>query len=59
MKKPILMILAAGLFTFTFASCDTREENTQERVEDTAEDVGNDVEDAADEVEDEAKDVVQ
>jgi hypothetical protein len=36
MKKSIYLFLAAGLFTF--ASCDSREENRAEEMEDAAED---------------------
>lgn len=47
MKKPIYMLLAAGLFTF--ASCDS---NTETRTEETAEEVGDGIEEGAENVED-------
>ncbi|WP_162053634.1 hypothetical protein [Pontibacter pamirensis] len=59
MKKPIFMLLAAGLFTF--ASCEsTTESRTEEQIdeagdniEEGAEEVGEDIEEGAEEVEDE------
>lgn len=45
MKKPIFMLLAAGLFTF--ASC----ESTESRTEEGAEEVGEGIEEGAEEVE--------
>jgi hypothetical protein len=49
MKKPIYLLLVAGLFTFTFASCDSAQENRTEEMEDTTEDAADDMEDAAEE----------
>jgi hypothetical protein len=56
MKKPFYMLVAAGLFMFTFASCDSREENRTEAMEDATEDAADDMEDA---VEDDNTIVVQ
>ncbi|WP_018479925.1 hypothetical protein [Pontibacter roseus] len=54
MKKPIYFLMVAGLFTF--ASCESREENRaeegMEEVEGAAEEAGDEVEEAADEAED-------
>ncbi|GEO02988.1 hypothetical protein AAE02nite_06520 [Adhaeribacter aerolatus] len=57
MKKIFLMLLATGLFSFAFASCDSASQNnTEERteaVDDANEDEDKpDMEDEADEVED-------
>ena len=55
MKKPIMMLLAAGLFTF--ASCEsaeTTEERTEEvgeGIEEGAEEVGEGIEEGAEEIE--------
>jgi hypothetical protein len=56
MKKSLYLFLALGMFTF--ASCDSREENRQERMEDRAEDAADDMEDAADDAGDEVEDAV-
>lgn len=45
MKKPIYMLLAAGLFTF--ASCESATENN---AEEATEEVGEDMEEGAEEV---------
>lgn len=54
MKKPIFMLMAAGLFTF--ASCDSPAENqaeeNAEQMEDNAEEAADDMEDAADDMDD-------
>lgn len=54
MKKPIFMLMAAGLFTF--ASCDSpaenRAEENAEQMEDNAEQAADDMEDAADDMTD-------
>jgi hypothetical protein len=54
MKKPIFMLLAAGLFTF--ASCDSpaedKAEDNAEQMEDNAEDAADDMEDTADDMDD-------
>jgi len=54
MKKPIFMLMAAGLFTF--ASCDSPAENqaeqNAEQMEDNAEQAADEMEDAADNVDD-------
>ncbi|NEM99598.1 hypothetical protein [Pontibacter burrus] len=54
MKKPIFMLMAAGLFTF--ASCDSpaenRAEDNAEQMEDNAEQAADDMEDAADDMTD-------
>lgn len=51
MKKPILMLMAAGLFTF--ASCDSATENqaeeTADQVEDSAEEQADQIEEAGEE----------
>lgn len=50
------MFLAAGLFTFAFASCDSPAENqaeeSAEQVEDSAEEAADNMEDAADDATD-------
>lgn len=53
MKKPIYLLLVAGLFTFTFASCDSAQEN---RAEESAEEMEDATEDAADDMEDAVED---
>ncbi|MBB6612930.1 hypothetical protein H7F15_17955 [Pontibacter sp. Tf4] len=53
MKKSIFMLVAAGLFTFAFASCDSPAEN---RAEENAEQMEDNAEDAADNMEDAAED---
>jgi hypothetical protein len=45
MKKPFYLLVTAGLFMFTFASCDSREENRTEAMEDAADDMEDAVED--------------
>lgn len=51
MKKPILLLMAAGLFTFS--SCDSGAENSEEHMEEETEQVGEDIEEGAEEVGDE------
>ncbi|MDX5418496.1 MAG: hypothetical protein LPK09_04710 [Hymenobacteraceae bacterium] len=63
MKKPIYLLLAAGLFTFTFASCDSPQENRAEEraeeMEDAAEERADEMEDMADDMDDDTTVVVQ
>lgn len=56
MKKPIYLLLAAGLFAFTFASCDSPQENRAEEMEDAAEERTEEMEDMADDMEDDMED---
>lgn len=63
MKKSIYLFLAAGLFTFTFASCDSATDERADQVEDAAEEQADQVEEAgereADRIEDGDTTVVQ
>lgn len=55
MKKPIFMLMAAGLFTF--ASCDSPAENQAEEQEEVVEEAEDNAEEAADDMEDAADDM--
>ena len=56
MKKPLYMLMAAGLFTF--ASCDSAtENNAEEATEEVGEDIEEGAVDAAEGVEDGAEEV--
>ena len=57
MKKSLFFLLAAGLFTF--ASCDSPQENRQEETEDRAEETADEIEDAAEEAADETEDAIE
>ena len=54
MKKPIFMVLAAGLFAF--ASCDSPAENQAEQTEEAVEESEDNAEEASDDMEDAADD---
>lgn len=55
MKKSLLMLLAAGAFSFATVACESKTENVQEEraeeVEETVEEAADEVEDAVDSVE--------
>ena len=55
MKKPIFMLLAAGLFAF--ASCDSPAENRAEEGEEAVENMEDNAEEAADDMEDATDDM--
>ena len=52
MKKLFLMLMAAGLFSFTTISCDSKQENAADDVEDATEEAADEVEDTAEDLDD-------
>jgi predicted small secreted protein len=56
MKKPVLMLMIAGLFAF--ASCDTNtESNTEVEMEEAGEEMENEMEEVGEDIEDGAEEV--
>lgn len=56
MKKSIYLFLAAGLFTFTFASCDSPADERADQVEDAAEERADQIEEAGEQEADRIED---